>query len=143
MGLFSKLVGASSRNSYPVPTGRNMDAALFEGSGSMAVVGESNYQPALRTSWQACEGKGARKRECYGILQPEPSNRFDPNAVAVHSVPGGLSGYLSRDVAARWHNRIAAAWRREGKPVAVAARIHTRDGDLFGLWLDWPDDFQD
>lgn len=142
MGLLSKLFG--SRDPYPVPTGRNVDCVLFDGDSEMGVVGESHYQKALRTTWDACNETGRTRRvDCYAVLQPQPNNPHDPNAVAVWSVPGGLSGHLSRADAKRWHQRIADAWQREGKPIAVRARIHSRDGQVFGIWLDWPDSFDE
>lgn len=105
-------------------------------------MGESHYQPALRKTWEANNQSGRSRRvDCYAILQPQPNNPHDANAVGVVAVPGGLAGYLSRDNAERWHAVVAAAWEREGKPVAVPARIVTRDGDLFGIWCDWPDNF--
>ena len=143
VGLFSKLLGTKAET-YAIPTGRDVDVALFEGTGSMEVVGESHYQGALKMTWDACNHSGRdRSVDCYAILQPQPDNPYDRSAVGVWSVPGGLSGHLPRQEAARWHRLIADAWRREGKPIAVPARVMTRDGSLYGLWLDWPDDFAD
>lgn len=74
----------------------------LSGSGRVSVVGESHYQPALKAA-----AKGRAIRDLADavpvdvVLAPEPTNRFDRNAVAVH-VQGRTVGYLPRDLAAQY-----------------------------------------
>lgn len=64
----------------------------------LEVVGESNYQEALKGL------AGGRKREegveihTTATLVPEPSNPYDPNAIKVQ-IDGKLVGYIPRQVA--------------------------------------------
>lgn len=70
----------------------------------MDVVGESHYQPALRRALRA-----KPDRAISVILQPEPTNPYDKNAVAVlESESRDTLGYLRREVATQYHAAIAA-----------------------------------
>lgn len=139
MGLFSR------KPKYEIKPGKT-SVTLFDGDGGyhMAVVGESNYQGALRRSMAdggVTTKKGQASAECVALLLPEPDNQFDSNAVAVLTVHGKV-GYLSRDDAAAWHREICNAWDRGGCAVGVNARIYRRE-EMCGIWLDWPDDFNE
>ena len=80
------------------------------------IVGEASYQPHIIQI-------SRRHRGHFGILlRPEPSNRYDRNAVAV-LVDGGVVGYLPRELAARWQPAILAA-ESEGFAVTGTARIY-------------------
>ncbi len=71
----------------------------LEGDGSYRcpVVGESQYQDALG---QITGGKteDGHEFECVAVLEPEPSNPYDSNAVAVR-INGQTVGYLSKPLA--------------------------------------------
>lgn len=69
------------------------------GGFDLGLVGESNYQAALRALAQA-SGKPRERFEIEVVLRPEPSNQYDPNAIAVHALNGEKVGYLSRAQAA-------------------------------------------
>src|SRR5919108_4686988 len=62
----------------------------------VAVVGESNHQGAIRRI-----SAGRRERdeavEFIAFILPEPTNAYDPNAVAVFSDRGRKLSYLSRE----------------------------------------------
>lgn len=66
----------------------------LESRGCVDVVGESNYQPALRAITGRREWVEVR-HECTAVLVLEPTNPYDPNAVRVE-IKGQLVGYLSR-----------------------------------------------
>ncbi|MCY1397744.1 hypothetical protein D9M71_127600 [compost metagenome] len=67
------------------------------GSYSFPVVGESNYQEALRRIAGA-EGAKGKRHECAAVLVHQPNNKHDKNACAV-TIDGHLVGYLPRDEA--------------------------------------------
>lgn len=96
--MFKKLFGGG--NAAPAPSApfdpRWWNEPTLATSGSQDVVGESNYQDALRSA-----------HDQYGRAQlaqlvREPRNKYDRNAVAVR-LCGQTVGYLPRDVAPRWH----------------------------------------
>jgi len=77
-----------------------VQATLYFGHETLEVVGESHYQEAL---WRIIGGRNPDpvRHETYAVLVPDPSNRYDPNAIEVR-VDGTLVGYLSRDDAAAY-----------------------------------------
>lgn len=74
----------------PVPA-----ATLFAGSDTLEVVGESFYQDAL---WRLVGGFQPERvsHPCQATLLPEPTNRYDENAIEV-LIAGHLVGHLSRE----------------------------------------------
>ncbi|MGV3720615.1 MAG: HIRAN domain-containing protein [Actinomycetota bacterium] len=121
----------------------------LSGSGDFAqeVVGESFNQDALDA---ICGGKceDGHDLEVAATLQPEPSNPYDKNAVAV-LVRGRKVAHLSRDDAVDFHRemrRLGAA----GQSATCAARINggwrrerkngsTQEGHYgVALDLEWP-----
>ena len=87
------------------------------------VVGESNYQPAI---WRALGVEPAaeddREHVLKVVLVHEPTNSYDPNAIAVRSLDGETLGYLPRAV---------AAMVRLDEPLTVDATVRRgRSGDL-------------
>jgi hypothetical protein len=81
------------------------------GDGYCEVVGESHYQEALRqTAAISTPGEHGR-RSFTAVLAAEPSNPYDPNAIAVFS-PRGKIGYLSRDCALDYAEVFAEIKRR-------------------------------
>lgn len=70
----------------------------------MEVVGESHYQPALQQLLARYPDRAVSV-----LLQPEPTNPYDSNAVAVlDSASRDTLGYLRRDVAKDYQAAIAA-----------------------------------
>ena len=96
------------------------------------VVGESHYQDTLR---HVRETEGD---EFTALLEAEPDNPYDPNAVRVAGPDGDTLGYLPRAVARRQHDLIAAAGGIE-----VDAKLFGGAGSKgsIGVWLEWqPED---
>lgn len=106
----------------PAP-GRLLKVDWRDGSFPMEVVGESNYQPAL-VSICGSHTREGHDGEYEAIIELEPSNRYDPNAVKV-MIKGKTVGYLPREqakrvggqldeagsAAARCRARIRGGWR--------------------------------
>ena len=91
------------RKSSSAETAANVEsteATLYPGDDALEVVGESNYQDAL---WTIVGGRQREpvRYETEAVLEPEPHNRHDPNAIRV-LVEGHLVGYLSREDAAAY-----------------------------------------
>jgi HIRAN domain len=79
---------------------RSTEATLYPGDDALEVVGESNYQDAL---WTIVGGRRREpvRYETEAVLEPEPHNPHDQNAIKV-VVEGHLVGYLSREDAAAY-----------------------------------------
>lgn len=101
-----------------------------DGIYSQAVVGESNYQEALRSIWDKCSEEGAD-----AILLHEDHNKHDNKAVAVF-VDKQLVGYLSRNDARNFRRRCGR--NKVGAASICKARVSGKDGKggLIGIWLD-------
>jgi HIRAN domain len=82
----------------------SVEVTLYPGDDTLEVVGESRYQDAL---WAIVGGRrrDAVRYETEAVLEPEPHNPHDPNAIQV-LVEGHLVGYLSRENAA--HTGLAS-----------------------------------
>jgi hypothetical protein len=82
---------------------------------SINIVGEQFYNPGIRDPSFA---PGARV-----LLEREPQNQFDPNAVAVWNAAGSVqAGYLPREDA----KRLARSWGKGG-PLRVYSIWETLD----------------
>jgi hypothetical protein len=100
------------------------------------VVGESNYQPALKSI------TGGDKLDELGlptqaVLVPENDNSYDSNAVAVF-IDSKKVGYLSSNDARGYR----AALKRAGLPLDIyqcPAAIAGGGRKKYGVWLDLPD----
>jgi hypothetical protein len=95
-GLLSRLFARSSpRRPARLET---LEATLYPGDDPVEVVGESRYQDAL---WKIVGGRHADpvRYETEAVLEPEPDNPYDPNAIKV-LIGGAVVGYLSREDAA-------------------------------------------
>lgn len=68
------------------------------------VVGESNYQNALKIA-AGNHGSDPADVQCIAALVPEDDNEYDKSAVAVE-VGGKTVGYLSRDDARSFRRRL-------------------------------------
>lgn len=96
------------------------------------IVGESNYQKALRKSYK--DPNAFRKGESAFIdvdLVYEPNNPYDKNAVAVVSTHGVL-GYLSKQDAIRY--RHLCEGNRD--TLSVRCKIYGGSKGLYGAWVD-------
>lgn len=102
MGIFSFLFGKSTSggtNESKVPRSSTTRIKWRDGSFPMQVVGESNYQNALIAICGPYSREG-HDGEYQALIEREPSNRFDPNAVMV-KINGRMVGYLDRSQAER------------------------------------------
>src|SRR5262245_58173778 len=68
------------------------------------VVGESHYQPALRSICGAAEWEEV-SFDCIAVLVPDPSNPYDEMAVMVQ-IDASLVGHLSREDARAYRPMI-------------------------------------
>jgi hypothetical protein len=95
------------------------------------VVGESNYQPAIR---EACGWEPGTDThfECFAELVPEPTNRYDPNAVRV-DLNGACVGYLSRADALELGPAISEALSDHCSGLVRAVIAGRADGDTDNL----------
>lgn len=95
------------------------------------VVGESHYIKTLARCFQAGKQDKSGKRSYITVrLVLENDNRYDKNAVAVVSEFGKI-GHLSRADA-----KIYRKLYGSNETHITDAVIVTRDGTLFGVWLD-------
>jgi len=104
--------------------------------GFVDVVGESNYQPAIKGAVSVGE-RYSEFTELWVCLEPEPTNPVDSNAVRVHFA-GRTLGYLSRADAksfrATHQNAVAT-----GRPIFCRARAFggSRNKPTIGVFLDF------
>lgn len=139
MGLLKKLFGSVTPTGPPQrpPVPIEVTVSLFEGDEQLAVVGESNYQEAL---WKVVQEIG---HEVPAILQPEPNNPYDSNAIAVMAA-GMVVGYLSREDAVRYLPGLLKLQASRGRPIALNAKIFggVAGKSSLGIWLYHdPEDF--
>jgi hypothetical protein len=114
------------------------DAEIIEGSIHVEVVGESFYQDALLAAVGGQRDEQGWNFDCVAELVAEPTNPYDPNAVAV-MIDGRQVGHLSRQTAAIVCARLTA----RGRPCKVRAAIvggweRGKDVGNFGVWLMMP-----
>ena len=130
----------AARTSEPPPPTRSR-RATEDAWCDLPIVGESNYQQALS---DLCGGhsRGGHQLHARAELVPEPSNRYDENAVRV-DIDGRTVGYLKRDHAARYVKRLLEDGR-SGEVLNVRAyitggwRTNQHDEGHFGVQLETP-----
>lgn len=134
MGLFSRLfsTGASPAVENSVSVDIRAEVVRDE---MVNVVGESNYQPAIR---KACGWEPGTDThfECFAALVPEPTNRYDPNAARV-DIDGACAGYLSRADAVELGPAIDEALAEHGSGLvrAIIAGRAAGETDNLGVFL--------
>jgi HIRAN domain len=114
-GLLSRLFArASPRREARLET---IEATLYPGDDPLEVVGESRYQDAL---WKIVGGRRGDpvRYETEAVLEPEPDNPYDPNAIKV-LIGGAVVGYLSREDAATFRPGLLGLM--EASPTARVA----------------------
>ncbi len=104
---------------------REVQLELLElcGEGYLAVVGESNYQDALRRTASICTPGEEGRPSFQAVLVSEPDNPYDANAIAVFSTQGRL-GYLSREHAIEYREVLAEAKRQGSDGGACTAHLN-------------------
>lgn len=96
------------------PKMARLEPHLLEGVRDDAVldiVGEASYQAALLKVAGGRTPDGPRRPDHRALLVPEPSNRYDPNAIRIE-IDGLLVGYLSRTDAQSYQPVVRAATQK-------------------------------
>lgn len=130
MGLLRRLLGKENQQTgtYAVSAGISTEERID-------VVGESHYQPAIRS---ACDWKPGEDMlfECMAELVPEPTNPHDKNAIMV-KIDGQQVGYLSRRDAQELGPYIAKSIQQQGTGACRAVIAGHADGetDNLGVFL--------
>ena len=110
-------------------------AAFLPGTGRgyfLEVIGEASYQPALVEHWRACQPE----RETSVRLTAEPTNTFDPKAVAVQTFNGTTLGYLARSEAARYQQLLLQLEAQGLIGICNAKLVGGTGGKSIGIYLD-------
>lgn len=132
MGLFGR--------KRPQQVARRVEVTVLDGSCGdfqQHIVGEASYQAALREIDAGRSEKRGRV-EFRVVLVPEPTNRYDRNAVQCRDEFERVLGYLSRDEA----RDLSPHLRRllaESPPRVVgcmARLMGGHDGKMLGVVLD-------
>jgi hypothetical protein len=160
MGFLDRLRGKKPQSDAPsVPTSRaplpppavpadhsvpeqavQVTAMLYSGDETLEVVGESNYQRALRRIARVSDGSDIR-HPIVAVLVPEPDNPYDENAIAVQ-IDGSVVGYLSRNDAVAYGPGLRALMADSGKYVALEGVAVGGGSNVIGVFLDHdPSDF--
>lgn len=111
---------------------RSADRAIDVGTGhgvTLGIVGESYRQTALR-ALAGTRLKTGQQVTFTAVLQPEPQNPYDGNAVRVESTNGSHLGYLSREDAIAYRDALTA--------IADSGAIATCNAKLIGGTEDKP-----
>lgn len=124
MGLFSK---KPARRLTP-------NCSTGDGDFNIEVVGENNYQPELRRMLQEC----GPERVVEVMVRPEPTNKFDRNAVVVLSAANRAIGYLPKDAMWIVQPALAGFVRKAPYRAICLGRLvgGTVDKPTVGIWLD-------
>jgi hypothetical protein len=127
---------SAPQKAAPLRQPTQADTYEINGSGryEIGAVGESHYQPALRSI--VADQKGYVTLEVQATLYCEDDNKFDALAVRV-DVYGRPVGHLSRHVARLYRNKLAAAGH--GKATGrCRAKVcgGGKDKPSYGVWLD-------
>jgi len=85
------------------------------------VLGEKYHEVEIRRLFSSGFATGSAEYEGPAHLLPEPQNRHDPNAIAVH-VEGHVIGYLAKELAARYVG-VLSALVREGHIPTTSCQI--------------------
>ncbi|HET9899148.1 MAG TPA: HIRAN domain-containing protein [Streptosporangiaceae bacterium] len=118
---------------------------ILESRDDLEVVGESAHQDVLWHLAHANIGEKVR-REIVAVLVPEPDNRYDPNAIAVH-IDGQVVGHLPRTTAREYLAGLRTLMAARSGHVALRGVIagggYYADGfGRLGVWLEHnPADF--
>jgi hypothetical protein len=121
MGILSWLFGRRSPQDNPRIPPAYLFLAPGDGEHSVQVVGESNYQASLRWAARGTNTEGPNNSRVYAEVIPDPTNRYDSNAVRIQ-VGGRLVGYLARADAAAYQS-LLLPFAASGRIPACEARI--------------------
>ena len=74
---------------------------------TLVIKGQHHYLGNIRALFEANTKGFPTELEISGILEPEPTNAHDPNAVILR-VRGYVVGYISQEIAAEVKNQIGS-----------------------------------
>lgn len=122
---------------WPFSSCKTPRNGVLVGDGAFAfpVAGESHYQRELERICGRKSEKGAREKHA-ALLSPEPTNRYDKNAVCV-KIQGATIGYLSRDIAPDFLYALSSAGYERAASEAIIVGGWRSEGDegYFGVRL--------
>ena len=103
---------------------------------SVFIVGESNYQPALRRAKDAATNYDGAAY-VTAVIAREPDNPYDAGAVKVMNGELEIIGYLSRDLALSYREAVEF-WESAGYFIRCQAKLIGGQGrrKSIGAWLD-------
>jgi len=144
MGFLDRIRGRTAPHVSGAAPARS-PSAILGGRETLEVVGESQYQDHL---WQLAGGLQAERIRCAirAVLEPEPENEHDSNAVRV-LIDDGVVGYLSREDALVYGPGLGALIHRHGGLIALEGAIvgggkRSAGLGMLGVFLDHdPTDF--
>lgn len=109
-----------------------------DGCFDFEIVGEANYQPALK-GLAGSHGPGGARTFCVASIVPEDNNPYDDKAVAVF-IQGNTVGYLSRSDARSFRRRLGdkslLGQTTTCDAVIVGGRTEKGKRRDYGVWLD-------
>lgn len=120
MGLLKRVLRREVPIQPPPLTGVQ-DPLILGGHDTLEVVGESFHQAAL---WRLVGGdQGERVRfDTQAILDPEPTNPHDTNAIRV-LIQGNPVGHLGREDAAIYLSGLRSLIEKRGRPIGLCGQI--------------------
>ncbi len=128
----SDVPGGPAAQVMTVPPASQM--VRLSADGRVSVVGESNYQPAIRAAAnERTTTDLADAIHCTAAVMPEPTNPWDPNAVRI-DVGGQTVGYLAREVAATYQPALLEL-QRQAQVGWCPARIMGGGERTYGVFL--------
>ncbi len=122
----------------PAQTNRGRAIIVSDGAFRFPIVGESHYQREIESVTGKRTEEGLHGFRIGAVLVPEPTNPYDPNAVAVH-IEGLVVGYLARDVAPTFKKALTdGCFDSAETQAAIRGGWNRGGGDKgdFGVWLD-------
>lgn len=141
MGLLGRLFGPHADS----PDREQRTATIMGGDETLEVVGESFHQEEL---WQIVGGRTMDRvpHPVVAVLEPEPTNPEDSNAVQV-LIDGSAVGHLSRNDAFVYKPGLERLRASHGTPIALRGQVvggglRERRLGMLGVFLDHePSDF--
>ena len=109
---------------------------------SVPIVGESHYMAALKRAKRVALDEDD-KSVITMVIQREPDNQFDKNAIKVCALIGEALeavGYFGRDTAEEYRDSVGL-WEASGYYVSCKGALFggTKGKPNIGVWLDLPD----
>lgn len=146
MGFWARLLGSKpsappSWEQRPAWLVDGMTVTLLDGSETLEVVGESNYQDALWTIVGGRRPGYVRQVVEVAVLVPEKGNPHDPRAVSVW-IAGLRVGYIGREQVVEFRLCLERLMSEHKQPVGLAGTIvggldEDHAAGMLGVFLDY------